>query len=122
MEFRKKIVLLQYVQPKSCVIMDNVPLNQIKEIHAERMMYNKELAELLGNNPATISICVTNTSQPSLDNLIEIARRLKCKINGFVRTRSRFLWLMMVRRNPNIKYMFGLRMIRHERYSQYRWA
>lgn len=39
--FKKKIVLLQYVQPKSCVIMDNAkPLNRIKVMLAERMKPN----------------------------------------------------------------------------------
>ena len=53
---------------------------------AERMVTNKELAEMLGKDPATISKWVTNTSQPSLENLIEISRCLKCEINDLVRT------------------------------------
>ena len=53
--------------------MDNSkPLNRIKVMLAERMMTNKELAEMLGKDPATVSKWVTNTSQPSLENLIEI--------------------------------------------------
>jgi DNA-binding Xre family transcriptional regulator len=66
--------------------MDNSkPLNRIKVMLAERMMSNKELAEHLGKDPATVSKWVTNTSQPSLENLIEIARCLKCEINDLVR-------------------------------------
>lgn len=66
--------------------MDNSkPLNRIKVMLAERMMSNKELAERLGKDPATVSKWVTNTSQPSLENLIEIARCLKCEINDLVR-------------------------------------
>lgn len=42
------------------------PLNRIKVMLAERMMSNKELAEKLGKDPATVSKWVTNTSQPSL--------------------------------------------------------
>ncbi len=69
--------------------MDNAkPLNRIKVMLAERMMSNKELAEMLGKDPATVSKWVTNTSQPSLENLIEIARCLKCEINELVRTGS----------------------------------
>ena len=80
---------MQYVQPKSCAIMDNgKALNRIKVMLAEHMMSNKELAEMLGNVPATVSKWVTNTSQPSLENLIEIARCLKCEINEIVRTES----------------------------------
>ena len=54
--------------------MDNSkPLNRIKVMLAERMVSNKELAEMLGKDPATVSKWVTNTSQPSLENLIVYA-------------------------------------------------
>ena len=65
--------------------MENKPLNRIKVMLAERMESNKDLAEMLGKDPATISKWVTNTSQPTLENLIEIARCLKCEINELVR-------------------------------------
>lgn len=65
--------------------MDNKPLNRIKVMLAERMVSNKDLAEMLGKDPATISKWVTNTSQPTLENLIEIARCLKCDMNDLVR-------------------------------------
>ena len=68
--------------------MENKPLNRIKVMLAERMISNKELAEMLGKDPATISKWVTNTSQPSLENLIDIARCLKCEINDLVRTEA----------------------------------
>ena len=68
--------------------MENEPINRIKVMLAERMMTNKDLAKQLGKDPATISKWVTNTSQPSLENLIEIARCLKCEINDLVRTDS----------------------------------
>ena len=68
--------------------MENKPLNRIKVMLAERMISNKELAEMLGKDPATISKWVTNTSQPSLVNLIDIARCLKCEINDLVRTEA----------------------------------
>ena len=65
--------------------MENKPLNRIKVMLAERMMTNKDLAEKLGKDPATVSKWVTNTSQPSLENLIEIARCLECELNDLVR-------------------------------------
>ena len=68
--------------------MENKPINRIKVMLAERMVSNKDLAEMLGKDPATISKWVTNTSQPSLENLIEIARCLKCEINDLVRLDS----------------------------------
>ena len=61
-------------------------INRIKVVLAEKKRTNKWLAETLGKDPATVSKWVTNTSQPSLENLIEIARCLKCEINDLVRT------------------------------------
>jgi len=66
--------------------MDNKPLNRIKVMMAERMVTNKDLGKMLGKDPATVSKWVTNTSQPNLENLIEIARVLKCDIGDLVRT------------------------------------
>ena len=65
--------------------MEKQPINRIKVMLAERLISNKELAEMLGKDPATISKWVTNTSQPNLENLIEIARCLKCDLNDLVR-------------------------------------
>ena len=64
--------------------MDNKPLNRIKVVMAERMVSNKELGEMLGKDTATISRWVTNTSQPTLESLIEIAKALKCDIGDLV--------------------------------------
>lgn len=66
--------------------MENKPLNRIKVMLAERMLTNKDLATMLGKDPATISKWVTNTTQPNLETLIQIARCLKCEINDLVRT------------------------------------
>ena len=65
--------------------MDNKPLNRIKVVMAERMVSNKELGEMLGKDTATISRWVKNTSQPTLESLIEIAKALKCDIGDLVR-------------------------------------
>ena len=65
--------------------MDIKPLNRIKVIMAERMVSNKDLAEMLGKDTATISRWVTNTSQHTLESLIEIAKALKCDIGDLVR-------------------------------------
>lgn len=65
--------------------MDNNPLNRIKVVMAERMVSNKELGEMQNKDTATISRCVTNTSQPTLESLIEIAKALKCDIGDLVR-------------------------------------
>lgn len=42
--------------------MENKPLNRIKVMLAERMVSNKDLAEMRGKDPATISKWVTNSS------------------------------------------------------------
>ena len=65
--------------------MENKPLNRIKVMLAERMVSNKDLAEMLGKDPATISKWVTNTTQPSLDMLIKIAKVLSVDLNDLVR-------------------------------------
>jgi DNA-binding Xre family transcriptional regulator len=65
--------------------MGNKPLNRIKVMMAERRISNKELAKSLGKDPTTVSKWVTNTSQPTLENLIEIAKVLKCDIGDLVR-------------------------------------
>lgn len=65
--------------------METKPLNRIKVVMAERMFSNKELSEMLHKDTATISRWVTNTSQPNLESLIEIAKALKCDIGELVR-------------------------------------
>ena len=65
--------------------MRNKPLNRIKIVLAEKDKTNKWLAEQLGKDPATVSKWVTNTSQPSLETLISIARLLQVDINDLVR-------------------------------------
>ena len=84
--------------------MEKQPLNRIKVMLAERMLTNKQLAEMLGKDPATISKWVTNTSQPTLENLIEIARCLKCDMNDLVRLDA---WLEDV--ISNLEFRFGVK-------------
>ena len=68
--------------------MENKPLNRIKVMMAERMVTNKDLAKMMSKDAATVSKWVTNTLQPTLENLIEVARCLKCEINDLVRMRE----------------------------------
>ena len=46
---------------------------------------NKWLAEQLGKDPATISKWCTNTSQPSLEMMMTIAKLLQVELNDLVR-------------------------------------
>ena len=65
--------------------MDNKPLNRIKVILAEKMVSNKELAERLGIDPATVSKWCTTNAQPNLENLVKIAKCLDVTVNDLIR-------------------------------------
>jgi len=56
--------------------MSEKPLNRLKVVLAENQKTSKWLAEQLGVS-ATVSKWVTNTAQPNLENLMDIARCLK---------------------------------------------
>ncbi len=51
-------------------------INRIKAVLADVGRTNKWLAEQLGKDPTTVSKWCTNTSQPDLNTLSEIARLL----------------------------------------------
>ena len=55
-------------------------INRIKVVLADKNKTNKWLAEQLGKDPATISKWCTNTSQPGVETLIEIARLLEVEV------------------------------------------
>ena len=51
-------------------------INRLKILLVEKKKTSKWLAESMGKDPATISKWCTNTSQPSLETLLEIAKIL----------------------------------------------
>lgn len=65
--------------------MENKDLNRIKVMLAEKKRTNKWLAEQLGKDPATISKWCTNSAQPTLENLIQVARCLEVNVNELIR-------------------------------------
>ena len=65
--------------------MDTKHLNRIKIVLAEKDKSNKWLAGQLGKDQATISKWVTNTTQPNLDMLLQIAKVLEVNISELVR-------------------------------------
>lgn len=65
--------------------MENKDLNRLKVILAEKKIKNKELAEMLGKDQATVSKWCTNSAQPSLENLVEIAKVLKIDVSELIR-------------------------------------
>ena len=52
-------------------------INRLKVVLAEKKRTNRWLATQLGKNEATISKWCTNTTQPSLADLVAIARCLE---------------------------------------------
>ena len=65
--------------------MDTKNLNRIKVVLAEKNRTNKWLAERLGKGPATVSKWCTNSAQPNLENLMDIARCLEVNVNELLR-------------------------------------
>ncbi|GGJ61203.1 DNA-binding XRE family transcriptional regulator [Butyricimonas paravirosa] len=49
-------------------------INRLKVVLAEKQRTNKWLAEQLDKDPATVSKWCTNTAQPGLETLVEIAK------------------------------------------------
>lgn len=60
-------------------------VNRLKVVLVEKNKTSKWLAETLGKDPATISKWCTNTSQPSIETLLKIAKLLDVEINELVR-------------------------------------
>lgn len=65
--------------------MSNKKINRIKVMLAEKEKTNKWLAEQVGKDPATISKWCTNTAQPSLEMLFQIAKVLNVEIKDLLR-------------------------------------
>ena len=63
------------MQERKIVIMK--PINRIKAVLAEQGKANKWLAERLGKDQTTVSKWCTNTTQPELKTLVQIADVLK---------------------------------------------
>ena len=65
--------------------MEHKDLNRLKVVLAEKKRTNKWLAEQLGKDPATVSKWCTNNAQPTLENLLQIAKCLEVDISELVR-------------------------------------
>lgn len=52
-------------------------INRLKVVLAEKKRTNKWLAEQLRKDPGTVSKWCTNTMQPNLETLVEIAKILE---------------------------------------------
>jgi transcriptional regulator with XRE-family HTH domain len=60
--------------------METKDINRLKIVLAEKKRTNKWLAEQLGKDPATVSKWCTNTAQPGLETLLEIAKVLEVDV------------------------------------------
>ena len=60
--------------------MEAKDINRLKVVLAEKKRTNKWLAEQLGKDPATVSKWCTNTAQPGLETLLEIANALEVDV------------------------------------------
>lgn len=65
--------------------MPNKKINRIKVMLAEKEKTNKWLAEQVEKDPATISKWCTNTAQPSLEMLFQIAKVLNVEVKDLLR-------------------------------------
>lgn len=59
-------------------------INRLKVVLAEKQRTNKWLAEQLDKDPATVSKWCTNTAQPGLETLVEIAKILDVDIKDLL--------------------------------------
>lgn len=62
----------------------NKDINRLKVVLAEKKRTNKWLAEQLGKDPGTVSKWCTNTMQPNLETLVEIAKVLEVDIRDLL--------------------------------------
>lgn len=60
-------------------------INRIKAVLADKGRTNKWLAAELGKDPATVSKWCTNTSQPTLETMLRIAKALDVDMNELVK-------------------------------------
>lgn len=65
--------------------METKDLNRIKVVLADKKRTNKWLSEQLGVDPATVSKWCTNSAQPNLENLMQMAKVLEVEVNELLR-------------------------------------
>lgn len=59
-------------------------INRLKVVLAEKKRTNKWLSEQVGKDPATVSKWCTNTLQPNLETLVEIAKVLDVEVKDLL--------------------------------------
>lgn len=59
-------------------------INRLKVVLVEQNKTNKWLAEQMGKDPATVSKWCTNTAQPGLETLLDIAKCLNVDVKDLL--------------------------------------
>ena len=59
-------------------------INRIKIVLVENKRTDKWLADELGKDPATVSKWCTNSSQPSLETLVQVAEALDVDVRSLI--------------------------------------
>ena len=63
-------------------------INRIKVMLVDKGKTNRWLATQLGKDPATVSKWCTNSAQPTLETMMQIAKLLHVEMNDLVRFES----------------------------------
>ncbi len=66
----------------------NKDINRIKVVLVEKKRTGKWLAEALAKDPATVSKWCTNTAQPSLETLMQIAQCLEVDVTQLLNSNN----------------------------------
>lgn len=87
--YEKHAFMRNYYYFCTSIIKQNIPmvknLNRIKAVLADKQKTNKWLAEQLDKDPATVSKWCTNSCQPSIETLMQIARLLEVQTDDLLR-------------------------------------
>ena len=78
---------------------DKKDINRSKVVLAEKKRTNKWQAEILNKDPATVSKWCTNTAQPGLETLLDIARVLEVDIKDLLNSSQDEVTYIRVRKN-----------------------
>ena len=79
-----KLNYFQYLCVKSIFRPMKKDINRLKLVLVERKRTGKWLAEQLGKDPSTVSKWCSNTTQPSLDILVNIAKVLEVDVKQLI--------------------------------------
>lgn len=76
--------IVHYICEKFNYFYRMAKINRLKIVLVEKEKTSKWLAETLGKDPATVSKWCTNTTQPSIETFLEIARLLEVDIKDLL--------------------------------------